>query len=862
MGLLTNDPYRVSTGSWRPRRGPGQGLVALRQPPATAGQVRLSDRPDRNHLGRNTPGMRVFLLLALILLLTSLLPAQLGARVVDEDGNPVAYANVSLLALQDSSLLGGTQTDGEGRFRIDLPASLPYLLRVSFLTFEDHVQRVEASVDLEDIVLRPASSELAQVTVRSRRQLIRQSREGQIVDVAASTLSQGSNALQLLERSPGVLVDRRNGGFSLNARSGTRVLINGRDTHLPLPELLALLEGTGAENIVRIELLSNPSAKYDADGTGGIINIVLATGSGDGTQANLSQSLGYGYGVKSSTGLRMSHGGTGFDVYGNYGFTYDDRLDGWAAVARSSTPALGGGETDIRFESLNPVTDRNHNVTLEASRQVGKQGLLGGEILFNSGWATERRSNTGQYDFADGTGLGADISVAGRTHRSNLVGSLNYGREGKKNTWNAYANGIRYRVSNPLRVTNRYRPLAGDSLPPLASVFDSGSDTENRTAVTVGVAGLDGEYKSDENLQVPWGGKYSYSLTANEGRLISIDSPDEVPRLTTSSRVREWIAAGYLSADWQFRPGYRLLGGVRFEYWSRYFSDGSGAGGQRAGFFPNLTVERALRERLTLRTRYQRRIARPGYADVTAFVVYNDPGSIFTGTPGLRPAISDNLAIELVMAPYTVTLGYTHETNPIARYQGVEDRERGIVRISPQNIDYQREVYLQATLPWEVSPVWSVTASGTVARRHFALAYTAVPAEHTYTNYTAGLDQQWTVGKHLTAELAARYNGPQFNGTVGLQGFGWLNAGLRYRVSDRHSLQFAVEDIFQTATIINDRGRVTPEAYGNTGVVTYRSEAARYRIFRLSYAWRLGTEGQGSRRRGGGDTDERARLGG
>ncbi|MGB3798628.1 MAG: outer membrane beta-barrel family protein [Lewinella sp.] len=806
--------------------------------------------------------MRFPSFLLALLLLPSLLTSQIAGRVVDQEHHPVAYANVSLLALSDSSLLVGTQTDDEGRFLLELPAISPCLLRVSFLTFEDHTQLIEARQDLKDIVLRAAPSELAQVTVRSRRQLIRQSREGQIVDVAASTLSQGSNALQLLERSPGVLVDRRNGGFSLNGRSGTQVLLNGRETHLPLSDLLALLEGIGADNILRIELLANPSAKYNAEGTGGVINIVLATGSGDGTQGNFTQSVGYGYGVKGSTGLRISHGGTGFDVYGNYGFTYDDQLDGWAAVARSSTPALGDGQTDIRFESLNHVTDRNHNMTFGAARRLGEGGMLGGEILYNMGRAAERRKNTGRYLFADDTGLNADISVDGQTRRSNLVGSLNYTLDRSDTKWTAYANGIRYRVSSPLRVTNRYRPLNGDTLPPLALVFNDGSATENRTAVSVGVAGFDGEKQASETFKYGWGGKYSHSLTANEGELVSTDDTGELPRQSTDSRVREWIAAGYLSTDWQFAPGYRLLAGFRYEYWSRTFSDNQGANRNTGSLFPNVTLEREVGEGKVLRSRYQRRITRPGYADVTAFIVYNDPGSIFTGNPELRPAISDNVSFDLVVAPYTLTLGYAYETNPIARYQGIEDRELGIVRIKPQNIDFQREVYLQATLPWEVTPAWSITGSGTLARRHFVLTYTNLPARRTYTFYTVGVDQQWSIGKHLTAELSARYNGPQFNGTVGLQSFGWLNGGFRYRISDRHSLQFSVEDILKSSRVINERGRVTPEAYGNTGTVDYRSEAARFRIFRLSYSWRFGSTSQSSVRSIGGDADERARLGG
>ena len=294
--------------------------------------------------------------------------AQLTGRVLDGNGLPIPYANATVHNASDNTLHSGTLTDKSGSFLLELSEEGAYILQISLLSFQSWNSEVfivsskPFEKDFPSIVLKEEITQLEGVAVTGQRKLIQRTQEGSVINVQESILTQGSSALQVLERAPGVILDRRNNSFSLNGRSGTLVMINGKAQRIPIADLMALLNGMSADNIQKIELLTNPSSKYDADGNAGIINIVLNKNEALGLRGSIGLSGGYGEGPKQTSNFSLNYGGNHSSLFGTYTFSYDDSSSGWRGVGVTDLPVLGGN-TNIVFTSNSQQINRNHNTS-------------------------------------------------------------------------------------------------------------------------------------------------------------------------------------------------------------------------------------------------------------------------------------------------------------------------------------------------------------------------------------------------------------------------------------------------------------------------------------------------------------------
>ena len=234
------------------------------------------------------------------------------------------FANVRLMQSADSVFVQGEVTDINGSFTISPPDG-SYFLQVTLIGYADWFSKsfeigVNSNYSFEDIVLEEDVIALDGVEVTAQKLLIEENAEGTVVNVGTSIMTQGSSALQLLQGSPGVIVDERDNNVLLNGQTGTLVMINGKRVRMSTSELVTFLSGMSADNVDKIELLTNPGAKYDAEG-GGIINLVLKRDDRQGTNGTLSLSAGYGHGQKETVSLNLSHREEKMAYYGSYSFS-------------------------------------------------------------------------------------------------------------------------------------------------------------------------------------------------------------------------------------------------------------------------------------------------------------------------------------------------------------------------------------------------------------------------------------------------------------------------------------------------------------------------------------------------------------
>ncbi|WP_271767880.1 outer membrane beta-barrel family protein [Aquimarina algiphila] len=792
--------------------------------------------------------------------------SQITGTIIDEKGNSIEFANVTLHSTNEEQLLTGCISDENGKFKLDVPEEGEFTLQISLLSYKTWVSELfiitslPYQKDFPPILLVEDLTELGDVLIKGHQKLIQRTQEGSIINVQASVMTQGSTALQLIERSPGVILDQYNNTFSLNGKSGTLVMINGKAQRVPTADLIAMLNGMSADTIERIELLTNPSARYDVDGNAGIINIVMSKNETLGIRGNLNLSVGYGEGPKQTTGLSLNYGGERSTVFGSYTFSYDDSYSGFKGVGITEIPVLGGS-TDINFTSRTQQINRNHNFNLGYEYQLSKVSSLGASALFNQSKPLVMTRNLGLYDFTSNPFLEAQIHLNGDGNLKNLTTSAYFEKTGEQNSFTITGDYINYNSQTPNQVNSNYFDENGDPFQPENEIYNNGNRGFNETDINVGVLKLDYKHTVNENISMESGIKGSLSETVNDARIEILQGEDFVTddRFISTIENQEIIGAGYVLSDYSITKKLKAQLGLRYEYWDQAFDD-STLDRSFGKLFPSFFLTYSFSDTTALNFAYNKRITRPNYSDLASFLVYNGPTSVFSGNPQLLPAITDNISLTYNNKSFSISLLASNENNPIARFQITRNAQSNVAVIAPVNMEYQRNIDVQTNIPVRITHWWNMNFNGTVGVRYFKLLHTDESLTHDYVHFNFNGSQNIRLPANFSLEVSGWYTSRHFNGSTRNEGFGILNAGLKKEFKNGSSLQFAVTDIFESLDINFKIGTLTREAFGDVFDGTYSPESGFSRIFRISYTYPFGnTKVKETKSKSGADS-EKSRL--
>ncbi|TAJ57222.1 MAG: TonB-dependent receptor, partial [Chitinophagaceae bacterium] len=265
-----------------------------------------------------------FLLAAGLLVLAFTSRAQISGTLTSQQ-QPLESISVSLLRAKDSSLVKIALTDKAGQFQFTNLAAGSYRVSVNSLGFQPYLSQVYpfsgSALSLGSIELPLQAKSLGEVTVSSKKPLVELKADKMVVNVDASPTNAGNTALEVLEKSPGVSVDK-DGNISLKGKQGVTVLVDGRPSYLSGTDLANLLKGMSASQLDQIEIMTNPPARFDASGNSGVINIKTKKNRTVGFNGSLN--LGYGQGVypKTNGGLNLNYRKNRINLFGSYNYSY------------------------------------------------------------------------------------------------------------------------------------------------------------------------------------------------------------------------------------------------------------------------------------------------------------------------------------------------------------------------------------------------------------------------------------------------------------------------------------------------------------------------------------------------------------
>jgi hypothetical protein len=710
--------------------------------------------------------------------------------------------------------------------------------------------------------------QLKEAVIRAARPIVQQRPEGVVVNVESSILSKGSTALEVLERSPGIIIDRRNNNISLNGKDGVMVMLDGRLMRMPISEVMNLLQGMSADDIEKIELLTTPPSKYDAEGSAGLINIVLKKGRRRGTNGNLSLTGGYGWAEKGTASINLSHAARSLDIYGSYTFSHDRTYSDTYITSTQDFPILGG-PMDVIFMDTARVIHNNQTITAGLEARMNSKTTLGTSLIYTSNNTPSYIINHAGYNVLPDSLLSFEGHLHGNNHWHNLVSSVWLDkkiREGEKLSLDM--DYLRYNNNNPTDIqttfTDKHDQQAGANDDSLFSPLQRGSAT---TTIQVGVIKMDYEQQLNKKIKLGAGLKGTYTRSSSLSGLESVVNGEWVHRseAATDLVMKERIGAAYATVTMQPDASTNLSIGARYEYAYSHMDNqktGETTIDRRLGtLFPSLFFSRKLAEKSELQLSYTKRISRPTYNDLASFVGYVDPIAVFTGNPMLQPTITSNIKLGYNLSNYAFSILLSRDDHPIEEYQLTESPARDLMYVSPQNMIYRNSLTLQASLPWKINDWWNMSYTLTGGWRQFKEEYTNPALEKTYWGYSFNFNQTFQMPKNWSAELSGWYNSPSYNGTVKVERLWSLNGGIKKELKGQAgTLQLSISDMLMAMRVRVQYGALGHEAYGTVSYIAINTESRTFPIVKLTWSRPFGSGPKSQIKQTSGSQDEIDRI--
>lgn len=787
------------------------------------------------------------LLIAFALLICLPATAQISGRLLDDRQQGIPFANVVLYQAADSSFITGATTVEDGQFVIDHQILGQYYLQVSSLGYQtiDHlaVELTEAGrIELGNISLTNATATLDEVLVSARKDLVQQTAFGKVVNVQNSLLTKGSNALQMLERLPGVITDRENNEFSLNGQTGVAVMINGRRVMMPPSELMALLENTLADNIEKVELITAPSARYDADGGAGVINIIMQQNSQEKSRFAFTAMGGYGYGEKASASLSFQRNWEQFSLTTSYGYVRDVRRSGFAGSGTSVRPTILGGKSAGVFSTFVRAYQNGHNFNLATTYRPSSGLTLGTDWILSYAQDQNFSNNDVAWDTEAFGYLALRGRSDGQSRRGNLIGSVFLNKDWKDNRLKLDLSVLSYTNDNPSYIDSDYFDKNEEPIPPPSDIFTTGNRGQSLSRIQVGVAKMDFERSFSSSISGEFGGKISFSDNKNDSSIESLINGNWQTDARSQSLMlgQEKIWAAYSQFKFALGQKTSLHAGLRYEYWRRDINTERDPF-RISGFFPSLLLTRSVKEGESMALGYSRRITRPLYTDLVSNLFYNDPIFIFTGNPALKPTLTQQIKLDYNITGLSSSLSFQYEKHPILRHQITTNEAQNIGISSPQNLDYSKSVTLFLNAPLQLTRWWKIVLSSTTSLRRYQISYTPNVAAKTYLFQSFNFSQHFTLPANFEVELSGWLNRSDYNGSNRTAGFGVINLAIAKELkNDKGSFALSLPDVFRTFKVHTYIGDVTDLIFDIDTESDWWDETALYQVFRLSYSRSFG----------------------
>ncbi len=756
-------------------------------------------------------------------------------KVHVENNVPLASATAYLMKAKTTVILKAVVTDGNGEYHFSDIKGGSYYIDVKMVGYTANKSNVfdisKSDYKVPAILLNTDTRKLQEVAVEGKRPMV-ESKPGKLVlNVENAPLAAGNNALDIVQRAPGVSLDNNN-NLQLMGQSGVSVTIDGRQTYMSGEQLVNFLKSTDGNQIKSVEVITTRAAKDDAEGAVGTINIVLKKNRMEGFNGTFNMTAGRGEKFRGNSSLSLNYKKNNTTVFGSYAYS-DEKSHRKLLLDRVIQNK--GEKTYFKQRSILDEKEQNHSYRFGVEQRTSARNTL--TVQFNG-------SNNIEYNDNDSkTNVGKSFTTLDSLlistsqfkelfdrYSANLNNEFRIDSNGRKLTLDL--DWSKFKSSKRVSYNNQYFDGQMDAITP---------EEIQRSRMPIGidiyVAKLDYEQPLTKISKLEMGAKYSNVTSDNDLTFEDFLNNSWInnEKRTNHFVYKEQIAAGYI--DYNNTIGkWGLKVGARGEY---TFSDGNSLTLNKQvkrnyfKLFPNANLTYTLHENHILSLGYARKITRPNYRQLNPFDYFIDKLTFERGNPYLNPQFSNEFTLNYtLMQRYNVTLGINDVRDAIVESMGQDSvlKQTWVIR---ENLGKNLTAYLNLNIPITVSKIWSMNNNITGIHFNFDGMVSGHPLKRKSFLLQATSMHNLKVAKSLSANVNLRYFSPFKYNVYDMKARWDMEVGATKTFKDqRSSLKLAVSDLFNTG----NQNLKTNFGDFDSSIRQYQDR----RVVRLTYSYKFG----------------------
>jgi len=655
-----------------------------------------------------------------------------------------------------------------------------------------------------DSLYQTLPTDLGEVFIRVNQPVFQQKADKMVFNVENSSLSEGSTILEVLGRAPGVVVSQE-GELSLRGKKGVSVMINGKLSSLSSKELANLLRSTNSSAVKNIEIIANPSAKYDATGNAGIINIVLKKSVLEGLNGSVYTSVGRGRKNRMNTGMNINYNHKGWSVFADYSYTFrgeeerktfdQDFFDTSSLLTRQTVQHYKTSEpltsnnfkwgTDYQFNAKTSIGILfDAKIGRYENKSKGISDVYTPISTLYSSIATDNYNDEHWYDYT--------YSVHG-THQFTEEGTrLDFDIEYEQSKFRS----LQTQLQETLVATADAYPNRRGKIPSTLRVFNGKLDFtiplwDNHTLET----GWKSTVKTNDNPSV-------YEIEENNQWAID-------PITTNHYDYKEQIHALYANykATWDH---WQIQVGLRNEYTDRTINQKTTAEHHQMDYnklFPSASIKYETDQAHSYYASYSKRINRPSHFDLNPFRFYNDPFNYWQGNVNVRPEITHATEVGYSWSKYLIASIYFSQTHDVMTQVYSYEQNQTIMVKTLENLS--KSYHYGATVTATANPTdfWTLSSMFNLFNNQYKGTYQETTIDSKQVAFTLNAQNSFTFSKGIKAEINAQYFSKSNIGLYKRDAYFDLTIGASKSVfKEKGSIKLALTDVLKTNnfTIIGD----------------------------------------------------------
>jgi iron complex outermembrane recepter protein len=816
------------------------------------------------------------LLLVLVATSLSLQAQKIKGSITDASGKAQEFATITLLKAQDSTLMKGAITDIDGNFELENIAEGKYFINASMVGFKNYASKPfdfdgKTDMSVDKIALQGLDTELKEVTVVARKPMIEVKADRTVFNVESSPTAAGLNALELLRKSPGVNVDKDE-NIQLKGKSNVIIYINGKPSNMSGRDLSAFLKGLTANDIEAIEMISNPGARFDAEGNAGIINIRLKKNKKLGTNGNIAAGYQYGLTPKYDGSLSLNHRGLKWNLFSNYSYNWGINNSTTDLNNTIKVPDNEGQYNYWQTRSNQDWKSDNHNFKAGADYTVNSKNTVG--FIFNGGIGKPTFNTTGISSIGK-----VKPNTSNFVRKDSILRSTSTGLMDNKN----YNTNLNYRfadtLGHELNIDADYGVFDNGASNFLPNIYRNGEETRilternyrNMSSTDITIKSFKADYeqplsKTNKNAgKLGAGFKMSDVQTSNNFDFYNVFNNTNYldTSRTNFFTYKEQIQAAYTNYNTQVGK-YGIQIGLRGE---RTVSKGDLKTKQTRGYndvdtsyfnvFPTAAISYQLNPKHAFNLTYRYSLDRPDYQDLNPFENRLDELTFERGNTTLRPQYTNTVELGYTFMGFAnLGVNYAKTKDFFTQYTD-QDVRNGITSffITKANLANKENYGVSLSSPIPINKWWSGFLNAWY--NHTVLTANLGPGKDVNLKANGGgayMQHTFTLPKSLAIELDGWLSVGGLWGNFVSRTQGAANIGVIKKIWDGDGqIKVSYSDIFGTAGW---------KAYTELGTL-YMDAAGTWEAQRIgvNFSYRFGNKNvQGARQRKTGLDDEQKRV--